>query len=562
MFFLSDARAEGSVRSGSKDLLLAAVSATSTPTTAPGMAPMSCAALPKLDKSDAASRRNACAIAVPTAAPRSPPTKVAFSTRRTKIDCSFVKRTVYSLRPEPLQTSSFGMKATVSSKKPFPQPATGIERSVLSPCHVGRGGAGGALVAYPAAGKRQLSSRASHPRAYVCSDAHLDDGTGSLVFDRIPTRIVVRPGLSKVGHTYFFFLGPEAVGYLDGYVRDRVGAGERLTPASALITLAPERLGLYRERGKQFISTRNIADFIRKPMRAAGVHDLTPYAWRAYYSSRTMLCRDLTIEMRDFLQGHKGGIAQVYSTNRELPPDIVEAMRRAYASALPYLETTGQPVNPRLEALKALLLPFGYSDKELSGSGVDDLLAMIEKEVQRLQAQVMVPTIRGVERPMQRVVPNSDLPKLFEAGWTFKASLGDGQSIVEGPAGSSAPSPCYPPSLHRGMPLARFRGPATWRRGAVGPALIPSGSGTLTTAHSQDRDGPLKFEPLIGLAAIRHSVRLWRPSKVCIDQLTQSWVPQGEPGLRGPSVIDGGTLPRPAWFDDCEDAPRTRASRA
>jgi hypothetical protein len=141
------------------------------------------------------------------------------------------------------------------------------------------------------------------------------------------------------------------------------------------------------------------------------------------------------MEIRDFLQGHKGGIAQVYSTNRELPPDIVEAMRRAYESALPYLETTGQPVNPRIEALKALLLPFGYTDKELSESRVDDLLAMIEKEVQRLQAQAMVPTITGVERPVQRVVPNADLPKLFEAGWTFKASLGDGQSIVEAPAG-------------------------------------------------------------------------------------------------------------------------------
>ena len=149
-----------------------------------------------------------------------------------------------------------------------------------------------------------------------------------------------------------------------------------------------------------------------------------------------MLCRDLTLEIRDFLQGHKGGIAQVYSTNRELPPDIVEAMRRAYTSALPYLETTGQPINPRVEALKALLLPFGYSDKELADRGVDELLVMIEREMQRLQGQMMVPTIKGVERPVQRVVPNTDLPKLFEAGWTFKASLGDGQSIVEAPAGA------------------------------------------------------------------------------------------------------------------------------
>ncbi len=37
------------------------------------------------------------------------------------------------------------------------------------------------------------------------------------------------------------------------------------------------------------------------------------------------------------------------------------------------------------------------------------------------------------ERPLLKVVPNTDLPMLFEAGWTFKASLGDGQSIVEAP---------------------------------------------------------------------------------------------------------------------------------
>jgi integrase len=266
-------------------------------------------------------------------------------------------------------------------------------------------------------------------------DAHIDEAAGSLAFDRIPVRIVVRPGLSKVGHTYFFFLGPEAVGYLDGYMHNRVADGEKLTPESALITMGPQQHRPYRDTGKQFIRTINIADMIRKPMRAAGILDLTPYAWRAYYSSRTMLCRDLTIEVRDFLQGHKGGIAQVYSTNRELPPDIVDAMRSAYASALPYLETTGQPVNPRVEALKAVLLPFGYNEKELADREVDDLLAMIEKEVQRLQAQVMIPTIKGVERPVQKVVPNADLPKLFEAGWTFKASLGDGQSIVEAPAG-------------------------------------------------------------------------------------------------------------------------------
>lgn len=96
-------------------------------------------------------------------------------------------------------------------------------------------------------------------------------------------------------------------------------------------------------------------------------------------------------------------------------------------------KTAGRPVP--VEARKALLLPFGYSDKELADRGADDLLVMIEREMQRLQGQMMVPTIKGVQGPVQRVVPNADLPRLFEGGWTFKASLGNGQSIVEAPVG-------------------------------------------------------------------------------------------------------------------------------
>ncbi len=49
---------------------------------------------------------------------------------------------------------------------------------------------------------------------------------------------------------------------------------------------------------------------------------------------------------------------------------------------------------------------------------------------------MMVPTVKGVEMPVQRIVPNADLLKLFQDGWIFKASLGDGQSIVESPAGA------------------------------------------------------------------------------------------------------------------------------
>src|SRR3989304_577194 len=120
VFFLSAAGAEASVRSQSKDPLLAAASAISAPTAAPGTAPRTCATLPKLDRSGAANPRNTCATNVPTPAPRNPPTNIAFSTRRTKIDRSFVNRTAYSFLPAPIQASSLGIEPVFSSVEPPP----------------------------------------------------------------------------------------------------------------------------------------------------------------------------------------------------------------------------------------------------------------------------------------------------------------------------------------------------------------------------------------------------------------------------------------------------------
>jgi transposase len=47
---------------------------------------------------------------------------------------------------------------------------------------------------------------------------------GQVIFDRIPTMVIVRPELSKAGHQYFTFLSEEGCEYLKDYSEERFNA--------------------------------------------------------------------------------------------------------------------------------------------------------------------------------------------------------------------------------------------------------------------------------------------------------------------------------------------------
>jgi integrase len=61
-----------------------------------------------------------------------------------------------------------------------------------------------------------------------------------VVFEKIPTMVIVRSTLSKAKHKYFTFLGSEGCTYLKEYLEQRIRGGEELKPESPLI--AHERM--------------------------------------------------------------------------------------------------------------------------------------------------------------------------------------------------------------------------------------------------------------------------------------------------------------------------------
>ena len=58
---------------------------------------------------------------------------------------------------------------------------------------------------------------------------------GEIIFERVPTMIIVRSTISKTRHKYFTFLINEGCTYLKEYLEERLRSGEKLGPKSPLI---------------------------------------------------------------------------------------------------------------------------------------------------------------------------------------------------------------------------------------------------------------------------------------------------------------------------------------
>ena len=243
-------------------------------------------------------------------------------------------------------------------------------------------------------------------------------------FDAVPTRVEIPPELSKADHAYFTFLGREGCEYLTAYLRERAEAGEGLGPDTPIIR--PRRVA------KPFMRTINVGDLLRRPMRKAGLSE-PPYIWRSYFASRAMLAESagLLKEWREFFMGHTGGIAEVYSLHKQLPPDTVEAMRDAYGEALEYLETTPQAArqDPTERLLRVILRAAGYEEEALAEM---DLRAMSDEEiVTLLEGGPGARVATNGDGPRQRIVGLDALPVALEEGWTYRDSLADGRVVVQ-----------------------------------------------------------------------------------------------------------------------------------
>ncbi|MBI2184979.1 MAG: site-specific integrase [Thaumarchaeota archaeon] len=156
-----------------------------------------------------------------------------------------------------------------------------------------------------------------------------------VVFETIPTMIVVRPSLSKAGHRYFTFLSSEGCRYVKEYLEGRLSGGEALDAKSTLISA-------YRSYRNRFLYATKVGGHIRTGIRAAGF-GWRPYVLKAYADTAFDIAESkglITHAWRQFFMGHKGDIEARYSTNKgRLPPNMVQEMRDVYKRCEPFMST-------------------------------------------------------------------------------------------------------------------------------------------------------------------------------------------------------------------------------
>jgi len=255
-------------------------------------------------------------------------------------------------------------------------------------------------------------------------------------FSSIPTRVFVRPELSKTNNRYFSFLAEEGCEYLKGYLEKRLAIGEVLDGRSAIIAVKPgyESIG-WREgdRGSGHVTTKTLSKEIRDAIRPR--FQWRPYVLRAYFDTMLLIAESqgkITHSYRQFFMGHKGDIEARYTTNKgRLPESLLEDMREAYRRSQSYLQTKGKDTSEetlRESFRKQLLLVAGFNPDEIETMDP----SMDDETFQETVRKKLLGSMAN-NGASQRVIDAKEIESFLSGGWDFVATLPDDRIVVRLP---------------------------------------------------------------------------------------------------------------------------------
>jgi Site-specific recombinase XerD len=248
-------------------------------------------------------------------------------------------------------------------------------------------------------------------------------------FDKIPATVMVKSKLSKARHQYFSFIGEEGTTYIREYLEERRKNGEELTYESPLLQFDVRGV-----KKNAFLRTTLVTRDIREAIEQAGLK-MRPYVLRAYFSTALDIAESrglISHPWRQFIMGHKGDIEARYSTNKRLPPDIIDEMRESYNKSTKFLETRISDVseeNARLYLQQQLLSAVGYRQDEidkmnLAETSTEDFQKLLRDKVAGAMAS---------NGSKQKLVPMNEIEKLLGEGYEFQAVLPNGKAIMKMP---------------------------------------------------------------------------------------------------------------------------------
>jgi len=235
----------------------------------------------------------------------------------------------------------------------------------------------------------------------------------TLEFEKVPTILIIRPSLSKAKHQYFTFISEEGITYIKEYLMERKNKGEELKKESPLLVLDEKGA-----KSHSMLRTQLITRKIREAIGSAGLK-MRLYVLRGYFATALDIPESkglISHPWRMFIIGHKGDIEARYSTNKRLPPDMIEEMRESYKKCTKYFETTvreNSEKDAKLFFEMQLLLAVGYKEEEIERIELEQIS---DEDFQKLLRDKIAGVVTK-NGNRQRVISLNDVEKYIEQGY-------------------------------------------------------------------------------------------------------------------------------------------------
>jgi hypothetical protein len=270
----------------------------------------------------------------------------------------------------------------------------------------------------------------------------------------VPFVVKVPAQLSKTRREYVTF-GTDQLGTaLVAYLTARRESGEKLSPASPVISPGDLRGAAVATRkaarfGRGFVATKNIVREIQDALHARVPEGVSwrPYVLRSYCSTRLLLAEGqgrISRDLREAILGHDGGIASRYNVGKRWGEELLKEARREYANAAEFLETSAQNRTDVAAAFRKEVLGLSGYTGDAAAAHMDDSNEQILEllRVKLMEGQLPPPTtVTESGSRVQRPVTLAEADRLFAEGWTFVSNFGTNRVILQAPSGAGKGAP-------------------------------------------------------------------------------------------------------------------------
>ena len=249
------------------------------------------------------------------------------------------------------------------------------------------------------------------------------DENNKVIFEKLPTRIRVRKELNeKKKGSYDTFLIETGCMIIKNSLEIRMTKGEKLNAESLLVPTECQKTTV-RQRAKAV--SRRLNTVFEKVEYGS-----RPYSLKNFFAT-ALLNSGLEQNLQTYYMGHTGPVQNIYSVNRQQPPEQIEKMRTLFKEKIqPNLipQENNADATVKKEFKKFAKEAFGIDVSEEAST--DETIAEIA-EIYKAGKDDLSRREMTTNPVKQKRITEAEIDQYLEEGWEITHTLSNGNLIVK-----------------------------------------------------------------------------------------------------------------------------------